>query len=223
MDFLSDKSQEVIKTLCRTCMSVRANIDMGRNTTIYKQYLHEKPTGGGRLNLTIMELLQSVHPKLHISADDKLPQVLCLRCIDQLQTTYEFLKMCKDSDEKYRKRLCEQPQIISETHQQQLPRNNPATPFPLVTVKEEIDVMEVAEFDIDIKENDISTYSGSNSNNHRTEFQLSIRDCQTENNQSYGEEEEEEEDNDDTEWVVQGKRFVLKLFLLKLYMGSMNI
>lgn len=91
-----------LASLCRTCMS-RWNDRIMHN--IYdKCGLNDKDP-------TIIELLQEVHK--HSAAatmlpndfHNKLPQVICSGCVENLQISYDFLRMCSESEKKFEKML----------------------------------------------------------------------------------------------------------------------
>ncbi|XP_075149978.1 uncharacterized protein LOC142224054 [Haematobia irritans] len=157
---ISEQSPAFIRSLCRTCMNANATVDVARNTSIFKQYLYEKPTAGKVSQFSLLELLQSVRPDIYSQHEDKLPQVMCLRCIDQLQAAHEYLKMCQESERQFRKLLLPKTTAATSTpvHRAAPPEKEYITDhhvisanvdYPLTVVKEEtMDCNAYSQFEI---------------------------------------------------------------------------
>lgn len=102
---MSESGPEAIKDLCRTCMlRVKSESSFKNRQHIYEKLVDCQESS----NCSLMELLQSIAPKIKVQMTDGLPKFMCMSCIHSLRCTYDFLRMYTKSDELYRKILKDQ-------------------------------------------------------------------------------------------------------------------
>uniref|UniRef100_A0A1B0FMF5 Uncharacterized protein n=1 Tax=Glossina morsitans morsitans TaxID=37546 RepID=A0A1B0FMF5_GLOMM len=102
---MSESGPETIKDLCRTCMlRVKSESSFKNRQHIYEKLVDCQESS----NCSLMELLQSIAPKIKVQMTDGLPKFMCMSCIHSLRCTYDFLRMYTKSDELYRKILKDQ-------------------------------------------------------------------------------------------------------------------
>uniref|UniRef100_A0A1I8Q5Z0 ZAD domain-containing protein n=1 Tax=Stomoxys calcitrans TaxID=35570 RepID=A0A1I8Q5Z0_STOCA len=217
---ISKQSPAFIRNLCRTCMSASANIDVARNTTIFKQYLHEKPTAGKVTPLTLHQLLQSIRPDIYTHKEDKLPQVMCLRCIDQLQAVHEYIKMCQNSEREFRKLLLEPDERTPPRVEETITDSSPTVAneeYQTITVKDEnMDVYESYEINIGNNQDQETTQSTSNTDMLPHTSSADMMGFHS----SYG---RSDESQDDDEWTPLAKRMHLFTSEIAAIKSELNV
>ncbi|XP_073834620.1 uncharacterized protein [Musca autumnalis] len=98
-----------LKELCRTCTTNTAGTD-GEGTfktsvkCIYEP-LNDNNGGCGNSIPTIMELLTTLEPQIKIGFLDKLPKIVCMECMEQLQNIYKFMESYRQANERLQKLL----------------------------------------------------------------------------------------------------------------------
>ncbi|XP_073831478.1 uncharacterized protein [Musca autumnalis] len=109
MNEKSENSSSSILSLCRTCTkNTTAGADGEGAFEVSVKCIYEPlldNVGSGSSNPTIMELLAALEPQIKIAFLDKLPKIVCMECIEELQAINKFMESYRQANKRLQKLL----------------------------------------------------------------------------------------------------------------------